>query len=220
MKTLIVFLLAATALVAANASQDPSIDHLLGKLPPPEKFVDPAINDPRAKHMVAAVKSHNFGIALDDSRHLAQRYPKSLGAQAVHGQIALVLRMYPEASEAFHKALSISPDSVDLYFLLGMTELIQRHFHAAQGDFQQIARLAPNKDLGWVALSVCAEKSGDKNSSLNYARKATAMAPNSWVAWMQAAREENLAGNRQAAVSAAARASQLRKASAKPVKKA
>ena len=40
---------------AAPAAQDPSIDRLLSKLPAPEKFVDPAINDPLAKQMVASV---------------------------------------------------------------------------------------------------------------------------------------------------------------------
>jgi tetratricopeptide (TPR) repeat protein len=220
MKTFAVCLLAATALTAAKASQDPSIDHLLGKLPPPEKFVDPAINDPLAKHLIAAAKSHNFGIALDDSRHLAQRYPKSVGAQVIHAQVALALHMYPESSEAFHKVLSFRPDYVDGYFGLGMTELSQRHFRAALGDFQQVARLIPDKDLGWVAMSVCEEKLGDKKNSLDYARKATAIAPNSWVAWMQAAREENLAGNKQAAVVDLVRASNLRKTAAKPTKKA
>jgi len=219
MKTLAVCLLAVTALAVTKAAEDPSIDHLLGKLPPPEKFVDPAISDPLIKHMVAAAKARNFGIALDDSRHLAQRYPKSVGAQYIHGQIALLLRMYPESTEAYHKALSIRPDFVDGLFGLGMAELYQRHFTKASGDFQQVARLVPDKDLGWVALSVCSEKSGEKKDSLNYARKATAMAPRSWVAWLQAAREESLAGNKQAAVMDLVRASNLRKASAKPAKK-
>lgn len=219
MKPLLIICLFA-ALTAANAAQDPSIAQLLGKLPPPEKFVDPAIHDPLVKHMIAAAKAHNFGIALDDARQLAQRYPKSLGAQAVHAQIAMALHMYPESTEAFHKVLSIRPDFADAYFGLGLTELSQRHFRAALGDFQQVARLIPNKDLGWVAMSVCAERLGEKKDSLDYARKATAMAPNSYVAWSQAAREESLAGNKQAAAADAMRSIQLRRTTAKPVKKA
>jgi tetratricopeptide (TPR) repeat protein len=220
MKTFAVCLLAVTALAATNAAQDPSIDHLLGKLPPPEKFVDPAINDPLAKHMAAAAKAHNLGIAFEDSRRLAQRYPKSIAAQSIHGQFALALRMYPESSEAFHKVLSIRPDFVGGHLGLGLTELSQKHFRAALHDFEQIARLAPDKDFGWVGLSVCAEKLGQKKESLTYARKATAMAPNSAAAWLQAAREEGLAGNKQAVVVDLVRASHLRKTPAKPAKRA
>ena len=216
------FLPCLAIILAASAVQgadDPSIDKLLSKLPPPEKLVDPAINDPLIKQMITAAKARNFGIALEDYLQLARRYPKSLGAQSLHAQIALALHLYPESSAAYQKALSIRPDFVDGLFGLGMAELSQRHFHAAMGDFQQVTRLVPNKDLGWVALSVCAEKSGDKKDSLNYARKGTAMAPNSWVAWKQAAREESLAGNKQAAVSDVARAVQLLKVRPKPAKK-
>src|ERR1700730_17624648 len=100
MKSLILMLPVFVAVVVTNAfaAQDPSIERLLGKLPPPEKFVDPAINDPLAKQTTAAAKAHNFGLALDASRRLANRYPKSLGAHMLHGMFALFVRRFPEAA--------------------------------------------------------------------------------------------------------------------------
>jgi tetratricopeptide (TPR) repeat protein len=223
MKTLAVCFLTVVALAATKAaqdpSQDPSIDRLLGKLPPPEKFVDPAINDPLAKHMAAAAKAHNFGIVLDDARRLAERYPKSVNAQFNHGSIAFGLHMYPESSGAFRKVLAVRPDFALGYVGLGLTELAQQHYRAAMGNFQQVARLLPNKDIGWLGLSVCADKLGQKKDALTNARKATAVAPNSTIAWLQAGHEESLAGNKQAAAMDLARANQLHKAAAKPAKK-
>ncbi len=182
--------------------------------------MDPAINDPLAKHMVVAAKAHNFGIALEDSRRLAQRYPKSLPAQVIHAQLALALHNYPESSAGFHKALSIRQDLVLAHLGLGVAELSQKHFRIAMGSFQQVTRLAPSSYIGWVGLSVCAEKMGQGKDSLTYARKATAVAPNSANVWVQAAHEESLAGNHQEAAADLARANKLRSHAAKPAKRA
>lgn len=214
MKSFILMLPVFTAVgvTSAFAAQDPSIDRLLGKLPPPEKFVDPAINDPLAKQMAAAAKAHNFGTAHDASRRLAERYPKSLGAQMVHGMFALSLRRFPEASAAYRKALSIRPDLAPAYAGLGLAEIFQQHIRAALSDFQQVTRLAPKADIGWIGLSACAEKLGRRQESLGYARRATAIAPSSAGAWYQLASEEGLSGNKQASASALARANQLHRA--------
>jgi tetratricopeptide (TPR) repeat protein len=206
---------AAVIVTNTFAAQDPSIDRLLGKLPPPEKFVDPAINDPLTKQIAGAVKAQNFGTALDASRRLAARYPKSVGAQSLHGQLALSLRRFPEASAAYHKALSIRPDFAAAYFGLGLTEASQQHFRAALSHFQQVTRLAPKAGVGWIALSACAEKLGRRQESLEYARRATAVAPSSSGAWSQLAREEGLSGNKQASANALARANQLQRTSVK-----
>src|SRR5205085_154968 len=107
MKSLLLSLIVCAGLTGSLASAaDPSIDRLLNKLPAPEKFVDPAQNDPLAKQMLAALKAKNFGTALDTSRRLANKYPKSLGAQTIHGLIALAMRQFAEASTAYHKALA------------------------------------------------------------------------------------------------------------------
>jgi tetratricopeptide (TPR) repeat protein len=192
------------------AAADPSIDRLLGKLPPPEKFVDPARNDPLARQMFAAAKAHNFGIALEASRRLANKYPRSLGAQAYHGLLAVALRRFPEASAAYRKALSIRSDFSPGYVGLALAEAAQKHFREALSDFQQITKVAPKADVGWIGSSACAEKLGMRQDSLAYARRATVVAPTSPGAWFQLAREEGLFGDKQAAGKALARANRLR----------
>ena len=212
MKSLFLSLIVCASLSAAAASAaDPSIDRLLGKLPSPEKFVDPAQNDPLAKQMLAALKARNLGTALDASRRLANKYPKSLGAQAIHGSIALGTRQFPEASTAYRRALAINPNFSAAYLGIALAEASQRHFRVALSNFQQITRLAPKADIGWIGSSACAEKLGMRQESLNYARRATAVAPSSAGAWFQLAREEGLFGDKQASAKALVRASQLQR---------
>jgi tetratricopeptide (TPR) repeat protein len=182
---------------------------LLSKLPPAEKFVDPARNDPLAKQMFAAAKAQNFGIALEASRRLANKYPRSLGAQAYHGLLAVAMRRFPEASAAYRKALSIRSDFSPAYVGLALAELAQSHFREAFLNFQRVTKITPNADIGWIGMSACAERLGWRHDSLVYARRATVVAPASASAWYQLAREEDLFGDVHAASKAVARAHQL-----------
>jgi tetratricopeptide (TPR) repeat protein len=206
------------AILPAHAS-DQAIDRLLSKLPPPQKFVDPASNDPLAKEMSAAIKAHNLGIALDRSRRLAKRYPKSLAAWMANGALAASLHKFSEASAAYHKALSIRADFPPAYVGLGLIDVSQGRFAAGLANFQKITRIAPQLDVGWVGSSVCAEKLGRKRESLEFARRAAAVAPSSVGAWLQLARMESAAGNRQAASNALNRAIQLQRSARRSGKK-
>ena len=196
--------------LSANAAGDPSIDKLIAKLPPADKFVDPAGNDPLAKQFVVAIKEHNYGTAMQRSRQLAAKYPKSLGAQLANAEMAVAMKNYGEANAAFHKVLALRPDFALAYFGLGISEAGQQHFRAALGHFQQVTRLEPSRDWGWIACSACAEKLGQKQVSLDYARHGTTAAPKSPGVWFQAAREESLAGNKKAAADDLRHANQLR----------
>jgi tetratricopeptide (TPR) repeat protein len=221
MKFFILMLTVFAAVLATNAfaAQEPSIDRLLNKLPPPEKFVDPAINDPLAKQMAAAAKANNFGGALEASRKLASRYPKSLPAQGIHGMLALLMGRYPEAEAAYRKTLALQPDLPVAYTGLALAEAGQEHYRAAFGDFQRVTRLAPKADIGWIGLSASAEKLGRRQESLDFARRATAVAPSSAGAWNQLARAEGLAGNKSASAKALARAKQLQPGAPRRMKK-
>lgn len=206
---------------ALKAQADSSIDKLIKKLPAPEKVIqlDPASRDPLANKIVAAIKAMNLGNAYAMSKQLAARYPKSAGAHAVHGQLALVLEHYPEASDAFHKAVVIQPDYAFAYVGLAFSEASQNHIDAAMSGFRQVTRLSPNTDIGWIGMSACAERLGKKNDSLQYARRATAVAPSSYAAWLQLSRSERIAGNRQAAANALARANDLQRKESKSKKR-
>lgn len=210
MKTLVLTLIVCVSLARLASGADPSIDRLLGKLPAPEKFVDPTRRDPLAEQMFAALKAHNFGTALEASRRLANKYPASAGAHAFHGLIAVEARRFPEASAACRKALSIRSDFLPAYVGLGLAELGQGRYRPAFFDFKRITMLAPSSDTGWIGMSVCAERLGWRQDSLAYARRATVVAPTSAGAWDQLAREEDLFGDAHAASKAIARANQLR----------
>ena len=214
------FLIALTAVTSVKA-QDASVDQLIKKLPPPEKVVqaDPASRDPLAKQIIDAIKRMNFGNAYAMSQKLAARYPKSAGAHSLHGQLALLMRHYSEASYAFHKAISIQPNFAFAYVGLALSEASQNHINAAMTDFRQVTRLHPNADVGWIGLSACAEKLGRKDDCLQYARRATTVAPSSFAAWLQLSRAEGISGNRQAATNALARANQLRRSAGKANKR-
>ena len=197
-------------------AEDATVDQLIKKLPPPESVArsavasDPALRDPLFKQIVEATKGMNFGNAYALSQKFAARYPKSAAAQWIHGQLALIMRRFPEASAAFHKALLNQPNFAIAYLGLGMTEAWQNHLLEAMSDYRQVTRLAPKADVGWIALSACAEKLGRKGDSLNYARQATQAAPTSVAAWLQLSRAETISGNKQAASNALARANDLR----------
>ena len=201
--------------MSSTQGQNASVDQLIKKLPQPEAVAgsisDPAARDPLVKQIVDAAKAMNFGNALALSQKLAARYPKSAAAQSIHGQLALALRHFAEASAAFHKALSIQPNFAFAYVGLGLLEASQNHINAALSDFRQVTRLVPQADVGWIGLSACAEKLGQKGAGLDYARHATAVAPSSFAAWLQLSRAEGISGNQQEASKALARANELRR---------
>lgn len=98
-----IFLGCAVLFISSASAQDASIDHLLSKLPPPEKIAkpslqkavqenDPAAKDPLVKQIIQAEFRRNFPQALGYSRTLVERYPRSAGAQCVRGFLALALR--------------------------------------------------------------------------------------------------------------------------------
>jgi tetratricopeptide (TPR) repeat protein len=209
MKALFLTLIICASIARLASAADPSIDQLLRKLPAPEKFVDPAENDPLAKQMFAAVKAHNLGSALGASRSLANKYPRSLAAQTLHGLLAVEMHRFPEAAAAYRKALSIRSDFAPANVGLGLAELGQGRFRQAFSNFQRITKVTPNSDIGWIGMSVCAEGLGWRQASLEYARRATAVAPASAGAWYQLARAEDLFGDAHAASEAVARAHRI-----------
>src|SRR5947209_19155162 len=127
----------------------------------------------------------------------------------VHGLLAISVRQFREASDAYNAAISIRPDLAAGYIGLGVINIVKNKSSAAFSNFQRVTRIAPEADIGWIGLSLCAERMGRKGDSLEFARRATVVAPSSVGAWLQAAREEGLAGNAQVAKADLARAKEL-----------
>jgi tetratricopeptide (TPR) repeat protein len=218
-RTFIFAVFALAAVCSAVSASEPSVDRLLKKLPPPEKIVspiDPLVNDPLAKKTLDAINARKFSRALSLSRQLSSRYPKDSMAHGVHGWMALAQRQWAEASSEFQNAVRIEPKYAFAHFGLGLSEAAQNHYAKALQSFQRVARLEPNAEVVWVASSGCAEKLGKGQESLDYAKRATAVAPKSATAWLQLAHAEAAMGHRAAADNALARARQFGATKAAP----
>jgi Flp pilus assembly protein TadD len=135
-------------------TEDPSIDRLLKKLPPPEKLAkqpvqqvletnDPAAKDPAIKQILQAEQAHNFPRALDTARKLTNRYPNSAAAHSIRGILALRLHQFAEASSSFRTAAKIQPKLGFAHLGLALVEGSQGHFAAAIPHLQRVAELQP-----------------------------------------------------------------------------
>lgn len=212
-----IVIVSGTSLLRA---QDPSIDRLLSKLPPPEKFQkspleralqqeDPALRDPLLNDIASAARGGSFARAMDLTRKLIARYPHSPGALCLQGVLAFSAHQYGEASSNFHRALVERPNYSFAHFGLAAVELDQNHFTAAMPHLQQFARLEPQSTIAWLALSHCALRLGRAQEGATYARRATAISPSSAGAWIQLARAEKAVGHAQQTIAALARATEL-----------
>jgi tetratricopeptide (TPR) repeat protein len=214
-----VFLLAASSRFVLGA-QDASIDQLLKRLPPPEKLVkpsveraveqpDPALRDSMANDILTLWRKGNIPRALELSRTLVKRYPRSAGAQCLRGVLALELRQYGEAAVAFRQSIALRPGFSLSHFGLAVVEGVQGHFSAAMTHLLQLSRLEPNSPMVWEALSDCAQRLGHREESLTYARRATKVAPARIGTWLLLARAENALGHTDGTLSALTRAAEV-----------
>jgi tetratricopeptide (TPR) repeat protein len=213
-----VILLALVITVTAQA-QDPSIERLLKKLPPPETLVKrPPVNvrdelevlgDPLTNRLWIAVAYRNWSQAKSLALRLIENHPNNPWVHCMRGSIATELARFPEASAAFRDAVRVRPKFAYGFLQLGSVEVIQQHFAAAIPHFQKVVELDPEAAIGWVFLSGCTEKLGRRKESLDYAKRAIAVAPNAAGAWLQLARAENALGHSENAKRALAQAQQI-----------
>ena len=210
----------ATLIAPMASAQDPSIERLLKKLPPPEKLVkpsvaraidqpDPALRDPLVSQIASAAQSNNLGRALELARKLSAKHPKSAGAECLRGMLALIARQYGEATTAFRSSTSIQPGFALSHFGLAGVAVAQGRYGAAVPHLRTLTRLEPKYFFGWMALSECAIRSGHKQEGVETARRATALAPSAPDAWLQLARAENARGNAEASLIALNRGAEV-----------
>jgi len=219
-RALIPVALVFTAIAAVRA-EDPAIDNLLKKLPPPEKLVkprsvqrtvqqpDPALKDPLVRQMLTELAHGNVATGLANSRALAGKYPKSAAAQEVHALIAYLTRQFGEASSALHRALEIQPKRESAHLGMVIVELAQKRPAAALPHARMVTELEPRYADGWLLLSGCEEQVGHREQSAAAARKAVQLAPSELGAWVQLARAENRVGNSRASLDALTKASEI-----------
>jgi tetratricopeptide (TPR) repeat protein len=198
-----------------GATNDPSIDRLLSKLPPPEKLItrrgpsDPAFNDPLVKQIVAAAQARNFGQGYALAKTLTQRHPKSALAFSLRGSLASAIGDRKAAAADQRKALAIQPNLSIAHLSLGTLEATQGRFDNAMPHFVRLTKVEPQSPVGWFLASLCAERLGRKNDARHYARRAAELAPRDALAWLQLAHAEKAAGDHGAAAQALDRAAKL-----------
>jgi tetratricopeptide (TPR) repeat protein len=201
-------------------AQDPSIDKLLNKLPPPEKFKRPpleraleqrdlALNDPLVNEIVAVAERGSYKRAMELSSKLMVRYPRSPGPYCLMGMAAFWARQYGEAVSNFRRALVERPHYTFAFFGLAAVELEQKHFGAAIPPLQHFVEMEPDSTDGWLTLSDCALQIGRKQDAANYARRATVVSPSSPITWLHLARAERALGHAQQTIAAVAQAANL-----------
>ena len=211
--------LMVTMLARAAYGQDPSIDRLLKKLPPPEKLVKPlnqnvlaqleVLGDPLTIQIGTATAYRNSRQALSLSRRLVERHPRNPWVHCIRGSAASTAAQFAEASAAFGEAVRLQPQFAYAHLQLGAIEVVQQHFAAAMPHFKKVVQLDPEAAIGWVFLSGCTEKLGRRQESLDYAKRGIAVAPKAAGTWLQLAHAENALGHTENAKRAVARAQQL-----------
>lgn len=209
----VLLLLGVAIALSSVRGQDPSIDRLLKKLPPPEKLVkpsveravrktDPALRDPLVAQIFSALDGNNYSRALDLSRKLTTTHSNSAAAQCLHGLVAILAHQLGEASNALHQSARIQPSLALTQLGLAAVEVIQQHYAASIPPLKKLTQLEPGYLFGWLALSDSCLRAGRKQEAAEAARKAAAIAPSSADAWLQLARTEHEVGNMEAALRA------------------
>jgi superkiller protein 3 len=206
--------------ITLSPAQDPEIESLLKRLPPPETLVkkeiapgihrnDPVLQDPLCSKINEAVATKNSSRALRLARELSARHPKSPLGHFLRGSFALTMRQFTEASAAFRQAVALEPRFAFAQLGLGVAEMAQSRFAAALPHLRRSTELEPKLSIGWVVQSACCMRLGLKEESVRAARQATVLAPKAVIAWRQLAYAENAAGHRAEGSAAAAKASKL-----------
>lgn len=219
LRVLLNLFLIAGSLATVHA-QEPDIDRLLKKLPPPEKLVrtqvapgirlnDPILQDPLGVEFTKALASKNAARALSVARKLSQHHPKSPLGHFLQGSLALQTGQFKESAAAFREAAALEPKFAQAHLGLGVAEGAQSRFAAALPHLQRATQLDPKMLGGWIYQSICCLRLGRKEEAVSAARRATNASPSSAVAWRLLAIAENAAGHRTAASQAASKANRI-----------
>ena len=209
--------LAFTSVLNAQA---PSIDKLLDKLPPPEKFKRPpleralqqedlALKDPLVIEILSAAYPGSYKRAMGATGKLIARYPHNPGPYCLMGLLSFWARQYAEATSNFRRALAERPHYSFALFGLAAVELEQNHYAAAIPALQSYVEVEPYSTDAWLTLSDCALKVGRKQDIANYARRATTISPSAALTWLHLARAERALGHAELTIAAVAHAANV-----------
>ncbi|HEV3409507.1 MAG TPA: tetratricopeptide repeat protein, partial [Chthoniobacterales bacterium] len=202
-------------------AQDPDIDRLIKKLPPPEKLVKPRAKaaieeqgdriakDPLFRDLSRALSAGKAAQALGIIQELEKKFPSNPAPPFLYGAFAWRLERYALAAPAFARAAALAPTFTEAHFGAGFCYMLTGQHKSALPHLREMTRQWPNYSLSWLLLSACTEYTGRMVESADHARRAAQLDPSSPAAWMQMARVERALRRPASAIAALTRAAQL-----------
>ncbi len=192
--------------VASARAQEPSIDSLLKKLPPPETLVkspvqgalqenDPAFKDSLVQKIADAERNRDLWRMVDLAEQLKRKYPDSAGSHCLYGAGLLGAKKLPAAAAEFDQAIKLRKNFALAYFLLGLTEWRQQNVAAALPNFQKAAALEPKNPQPLIFVSASEGKLGHRQAAVEAAKHATTVSPAFASAWLRLALAEKGMGH-------------------------
>src|ERR1044072_4389321 len=121
----------------------------------------------------------------------------------------MVDRKFPTAQSEFQRAIQLRGDFSLAYFLLGITQAVQKQFTAALPNVKKVTSLEPNEPLAWMLVSECQSGLGHKQEAVEPATRATTVSRAFLSAWLQLARAEKDNGDPHACLRAGLRGADL-----------
>jgi len=124
-----------------------------------------APNYPEAVLQLAALRTQGGAAndAISDLESFIQDNPRSTRARAILGSALLSAGRIPEADEAFHGLLRVSPGNAEAHYWIGMLRVRKGDRLEAKAEFDTAATLAPTffEPINQLALLELADGKGD-----------------------------------------------------------
>jgi len=177
--------LAVAYVQSANAAQGrPALDSALKSANHElQTSLKLAPNYPEAVLQLAALRTQAGAPndAIADIEHFIDDNPRSIRARTILGSALLAAGRVPEADEAFHDILRLSPGNAEAHYWIGMLLNRQGNRSEAKAQFDSAATIAPTflEAINQLTLLMIAD--GNAAAAADRVRKQIDMAPPSAV---------------------------------------
>jgi Flp pilus assembly protein TadD len=140
-----------------------------------------APNYPEAVLQLAALRTQAGAPndAISDVEHFINDNPRSIRARTILGSALMAAGRVPEADEAFHEVLRLSPGNAEAHYWIGMLLNRQGNRSEAKAQFDSAATIAPTflEPMNQLTLLMLAD--GDAAAAAARVRKQIDKAPSS-----------------------------------------
>jgi tetratricopeptide (TPR) repeat protein len=131
----------------------------------------------RIRHCQVLMRQERLDEAIAGLNQLVQEDPDwDLGWQTL-GAALTQQRRYVAAEQALHRALALSPNSVEALFFLGNAALFQGEYPKAAAAYRKAIQLKPDHALSHDNLARCLALQGDRAGAIEAFRNALRIKP-------------------------------------------